>query len=116
MEQARLQQASDALHAHISRPVTVAVATHAQVVQHKYESQSVEDMSQFRQFLVSWLVELYPHMEPQPPFILNKISQLYAILVRHEYPENWDEAITTLLHALNIGQSLVDMFLRSEPP
>lgn len=33
-------------------------------------------------------------------------------MVRNEYPEHWEEAITTLLVALNLGQGLVDMFLR----
>lgn len=155
------------------RRVSSPPPKNAQVVQHKIEALSPADFAQFRQFLVSWLIELYPQMEPQPPFILNKISQLYALMVgpfvpslpssqcicpahpsllpppqaiassempkgappqapgpplirsrrapdlpsarlqvRSEYPDNWKEAITILLHSLNIGQSMVDMFLR----
>ena len=38
-----------------------------------------------------------------PVFIVNKIAQLYAALVRNEYPETWPDAVTSVLGALNSG-------------
>eukprot|EP00960_Hanusia_phi_P061273 764794-Hanusia_phi.AAC.4 len=82
------------------------------VQQHRYATLSDQDRDEVKKFLVSWILETCPAGPPQPPFLLNKVAQIYAILVRNDYPEQWPDALTILLSALNSGVTVIDMFLR----
>jgi exportin-T len=45
-------------------------------------------------------------------YLANKLAQVYALLMRHEYPNLWPHALTALLSHLQMGEDVIDMFLR----
>ena len=46
------------------------------------------------------------------PFLANKLAQVYALLMRQEYPEQWPDAMQALLRNLEAGEDVVWMFIR----
>ena len=45
-------------------------------------------------------------------FLHNKLAQVYAILIRHDYCEHWLTPFTALLNHLQMGEDVIAMFLR----
>jgi hypothetical protein len=78
---------------------------------HQYEA--LEDMA--RAGLRAWLQTLAcqnPALLRGQGYLANKVAQVYALLMRHEYPDLWPHALTALLSHLQMGEDVIDMFLR----
>jgi hypothetical protein len=82
-----------------------------EILNHKYEILNVSE----RQGLQNWLVHVAcqnTNLMGGHVFLQNKLAQVYAILIRHEYPEQWEAPFTSLLCNLQMGEEVIAMFLR----
>jgi len=82
-----------------------------EMLNHSYEV--LEDAE--RAGLQNWLVALACQPTSSirgQTFLQNKLAQVYALLIRHEYPEQWQVPFTSLLCNLQMGEDVINMFLR----
>ena len=81
-----------------------------EILNHKYEALTQSE----RAGLQNWLITLVcqASVMHQQVFLQNKLAQVYALLMRHEYPEQWQTPLTALLQHLEAGEHVIVMFLR----
>jgi len=99
------------LHTKIPEVQFWCLQTLHEVMQYRVAVLAPEDLAELRGFLVALVTEKLPTAQ-FPVFIVNKIAQIYAALLRNEYPETWPDAVTVILGALNSGLAMIDVFLR----
>jgi exportin-T len=72
------------------------------------------DAAQLRSAVAGWVHEACVRSDPPvPPFIKNKLAQVTALMVRHEYPARWPRFFHELIGLLGGGGvGAADVFCR----
>ncbi|KAF2069462.1 hypothetical protein CYY_009217 [Polysphondylium violaceum] len=81
------------------------------LILHKYSTLTAEESNKLKAGLINWL-KTHLANGTEDPAIKNKYSQIVALLFKQEYPEQWPSFFDDYLSLLNLGPSVIDIFLR----
>lgn len=78
---------------------------------YRYNTLNEEEKRMLRQGLMTWVKDVYVNINVES-YIRNKFAQVVVTMVKLEYPHQWPTVFRELLSLLNLGEKVVDLFLR----
>lgn len=64
-----------------------------------------------RQGLIAWVRDVCAKLD-LAPYIKNKFAQILVTMIKLEYPHRWPSVLRELLSLLNLGERVIDLYLR----